>query len=132
MGAVLMTRSKQSVNTPVNKQTEKRSRTRLVPASRALASKGKDRLGRAAKGRKSTKMTTDHISGLRTWDEIKAMIDAKVRGSDLVFMIDLGPELNEIFVNRDNSDPALVEIGDHPVIVANERSETSRPGDFDD
>ncbi len=51
------------------------------------------------------------VPHLKTWGEIKSMISAAgVRDNDPVFMIDLGPDLPELFVSRDSD--GCVEIAD--------------------
>lgn len=75
------------------------------------------------------------LQTIRTWGQIKQMIkDAGVNDDDLIFSIDLGADLEQVYINRDNISctKALVEIGDHPSIVANDMPDDDGPGDIYD
>jgi hypothetical protein len=51
---------------------------------------------------------------VKTWGEIKAMIEAQgVTDADPVFMVDIGPDLERIFISRDYM--GQVEIADEPL-----------------
>jgi hypothetical protein len=52
-----------------------------------------------------------HVPGVRTWGEIKMMArEAGVADDDLVFMVDIGPNVDRIYVSRDIN--GFIEIGD--------------------
>ncbi len=50
--------------------------------------------------------------GQLSWGELKAMIDELVADHQLIFQIDIGPDVKELFVY---SDSAGVEIADAPI-----------------
>lgn len=55
------------------------------------------------------------LSGLpKTWGEIKALIDAKISDDSRIYMIDIGPNVDKVFVSTDE---AGVEITDHPSLL---------------
>jgi hypothetical protein len=51
--------------------------------------------------------------GVKTWGEIKAQVEAQgVTDDDPIFLIDLGPDAEEVFVKRDYV--GQIEISDEP------------------
>lgn len=71
---------------------------------------------------KQPKLPTKLPGDPKTWAEIKSLIeDAGVLDTDFVYLIDVGPDLKRIFINRDvRFGRSLIEIGDNPTVVAND------------
>ena len=68
--------------------------------------------GRAAGKQRAAEPTEPDIK-VKTWGEIKAMIESQgVTDDDLIFMVDLGPAPEKVFVSRDYV--GQVEISDGP------------------
>lgn len=61
-----------------------------------------------------------YVPGLRTWGEIKSMIehDLDVKDDDYVFMIDIGPNADKLFKDNDGTDGGI-EISDDPITISN-------------
>ena len=63
----------------------------------------------------STGISVDALKWLRSWGQIKRLVEeAGVTDDDLVYQIDIGPVLNNLYVDKFEG---MVEIGDHPSIV---------------
>ena len=66
---------------------------------------------------KNTKtIVSDPLRGLRTWGKIKEMIDRVVKNTDKVFLIDIGPQVNRLYISKDDLD--MVEIGDSLLVIS--------------
>jgi hypothetical protein len=62
----------------------------------------------------------------QSWSQIKKMVEkAGVKDSDIIFMIDIGPDCKEIFIDRHvvSSKLTMVEISDDPILIQEEAPE---------